>query len=236
MNLEELEQEVGQTVVELAAHPDASTVQFAVYYILEVVKRWRTKGITRVRVRQLAWKAVEQRLRNEGAQRLKEMMNNVPTLDKLELTDGAALPGGEDDTPAPAEPAEQPARPVLQTAAVVGRPVVETKTGERAAGRERDADVEPPPDVGHSFAAGEGSREGSGKPLREAADVPAFEGAGRVPSQPERREVAVDPVQPTMGRTAATYTVCVKCGTIAGNLVADAKKVYLPGCPNCPKR
>ena len=228
MNLEELEQEVGQTVVELAAHPDASTVQFAVYYILEVVKRWRTKGITRVRVRQLAWKAVEQRLRNEGAQRLKEMMNNVPTLDKLELTDEAALPRGEDDTSAPREAGPEGTEEAQRESGAA-----EPVDGSRPSVRPVDGyEVEPPPNVGHSFAAGEGSGE-EARPT-----VPSVEGGSELPSEhrPEPPRIPDDPVRPAMGRAATTYTVCIKCGTIAGNLVADAKKVYLPGCPSCLKR
>ena len=81
MDLRELEDEIKQTLVDVvnlsAAAPEQrdEILTMSTYYLLEVVKRLKPRSTTRVRVRQLATKAVERRLRNEGANQLKELMS-----------------------------------------------------------------------------------------------------------------------------------------------------------------
>jgi hypothetical protein len=101
VNLEELEVEIGQTVVDAIKNPSPQVARMAVYYIMEVVKRYRTKGITRVRVRQLAEKATERRIRNEDALQLKEMLNNAGDVNRVlpQPDDGGATT--PDGAPAP---------------------------------------------------------------------------------------------------------------------------------------
>lgn len=85
MTLEELE----RVIIETVAHLQDRTLQMqdpndavalglsTSYYLVEVIRRSRTKGLSRRRTCELAVKAVERRIRNEASERLGKMLEGV---------------------------------------------------------------------------------------------------------------------------------------------------------------
>ena len=142
MTFEELEQEFRGLILDVARAGKQGTdrqitdsIQLSTYYMIEVVKRWRTRDITPDRVRELARKAVIRRLRDEGANQLKEVLNNAEDAqgpaqadeelvetgegpveteapDSSEAQEDTVEGGGredsEDTTPTPRRPVERP--------------------------------------------------------------------------------------------------------------------------------
>ena len=217
MTFKELEDEIREVLADVASAPHRNdAITMGTYYLLEVVKRLRPRETTRVRVRQLATKAADRRLRNEGADRLKELMQAAPAQEETDETlsndsqigVGEPVPGGETDAGDQGTvEREGPGGEETHEGADSGDGGVDTSDGERAG-----SPVVPSDGAGADDA-------GADAPI-EAADLPdeAPPITPRPPCDPQR-----------------TYTVCKRCGRTEGSLEGGARRVWVTQCssPEC---
>ena len=221
LTIEELEQEFRERLAELTELVARSDVAergrteaalSLAYYLVEVVKRWKSPGITIDRVQLGAIKALERRIRQEGAAELERLVE-----------------GRESNGRDPSEGVSTGLGETVPERAPAGSGEIDAGGADPSVGGSRelasgvsggDRDHSPPPE----------GEAGGGEPVSRSGDRRGAERAGGGSSR-AGREAGFAEGEDSRGGEVTIYRTCKRCGA---GMPPESESKLPPSAKRCP--